>query len=615
MTRERIQSALLLLLPPLLFLGLYLRALDYDFVWTDRGEIVYGILIQPPGHLLEAFWQPMHPDLDTLSPGAAQPYYRPLQAVIASWIDAEFGKQPRAFRALSLILGAATALLFTLFARQLSGDLRSASLAGAIFAAHPAGIEIYVWIAGLSAALATGFILLSLLGAQLALRARAPTVRGALVLLSVTGLILGLLSKENAVITPALLLACVVSAAVAERRRTRAAGAALPRRFRSAAFALLLLQGLLTAAFVFWWRPRVLGGVLSGSPPIEGSYAAQVLTGLASWPDRLSWLLLPLHSTTSDVVRIASSPLEPMAWLGVALAVGSLALWVRLLRRGHAVAALGLAWIWIAFLPTSGVLPLTHLRAERYLSLSVFGVGLIWPVAGTHLLRGQLPKAPRWLAPALAALLVLGLAQRSWVRTPDWRSDIALFERDLERDPRFREGYYTLASALVREGRLEEARSQLEELRAVGARFAGLWSFLRVEDAFNLYCRVNLNLGRGPDTLPLFGDELRADSNDLPLLPHVYLCGARTLEEVGRVEEALAIFLRLRDLNPAAPDPTATVGVARCHARMGRYSEAREWLGRVPPAALDESHLFGEVMDVRARIRRGDPDTPGLPAP
>jgi tetratricopeptide (TPR) repeat protein len=615
MTRERIQSALLLLLPPLLFLGLYLRAFDYDFVWTDRGEIVYGILIQPPGHLLEAFWQPMHPDLETLSPGAAQPYYRPLQVVVASWIDAEFGKQPRYFRAVSLTLGAATALLFTLFARLLSGDLRSASLAGAIFAAHPAGIEIYVWVAGLSAALATGFIILSLLGAQLALRARAPTVRGALVLLSVTALILGLLSKENALVTPALLLACIVSAAATERRRTPAAGASLPRHVRSAAFALLLVQGLVTAAFVFWWRPRVLGGVLSGAPPIGGSYAVQVLTSLASWPDRLSWLLLPLQSTTSDVVRIASSPLEPMAWLGVALAAGSLALWLRLLRGGHAVAALGLAWIWIAFLPTSGVLPLTHLRAERYLSLSVFGIALLWPVVGTHLLRGQLPKAPRWLAPALAALVVLGLAQRSWVRTPDWRSDIALFERDLERDPRFREGYYVLASALVRDERLEEARGRLEELRAVGARFAGLSSFLRIEDAFNLYCRVNLNLGRGPDTLPLFGDELRADSNDLPLMPHVYLCGARTLEEVGRVDEALAIFLRLRDLNPAAPDPTATVGIARCHARMGRYPEAREWLARVPPAALAESHLFGEVADVRARIRRGDPHTQALPGP
>jgi hypothetical protein len=440
MSRRRIQTALLLLLPPLLFLGLYLRALDYDFVWTDRGEIVHGILIQPPGQLLEAFWQPMHPDLEVLSPGAAQPYYRPLQVVVASWIAAELGKRPRYFRAVSLALGAATALLFTAFAWLLSGDLRSSSLAGAIFAAHPAGIEIYVWIAGLSAALATAFILLSLLGAQLALRARAPTLRSALVLLSAIGLLLGLLSKENAVVTPALLLVSLASAAAAQRHRIPAAGVALPRHFRSTALALLLLQGLVTATFVLWWRPRVLGEVLSGAPPIGGSYAAQILTSVASWPDRLAWLLLPLQSTTSDVVRLAGSFLEPMAWLGALLAVGSLALWVRLLRRGQAVAALGLAWIWIAFLPTSGLFPLTHLRAERYLSLSVFGVGLIWPVLGSHLLRDQLPKAPRLLAPALAALLLLGLAQRSWVRTPDWSSDIALFERDLEGDPRFREG-------------------------------------------------------------------------------------------------------------------------------------------------------------------------------
>ena len=91
-----------MLLPSVLLIALYWPSLDHDFAWTDQGEIEHGILIQQQGRLLEAFVQPMHPHLALLAPGAVQPYYRPLQAVVASVIDAEFGKRPRAFRSITI---------------------------------------------------------------------------------------------------------------------------------------------------------------------------------------------------------------------------------------------------------------------------------------------------------------------------------------------------------------------------------------------------------------------------------------------------------------------------------------------------------------------------------
>ena len=39
----------MLLLPALIFLALHLRALDYDFVWTDQAEIEPGVVLRPPG--------------------------------------------------------------------------------------------------------------------------------------------------------------------------------------------------------------------------------------------------------------------------------------------------------------------------------------------------------------------------------------------------------------------------------------------------------------------------------------------------------------------------------------------------------------------------------------
>jgi tetratricopeptide (TPR) repeat protein len=606
MSRRRLRNSLLLSLPLLVFFGLYLRSLDYDFVWTDQGEIEHGILLRPPGRVLEAFWQPMHPNLERLSPGAAQPYYRPLQVILVSSIHNEFGKQPRYFRAAGLALGAATVVLFTAFVWLLAGDLRAAALAGAVCAAHPAAIENYVWIAGLSAALVKFFIVSSLLAAQLALQVRAAALRGAMLLLSAMALLLGLLSKEDAVVTPALLLTCIASLAVV-RRRDDPERTSPPSFFSSSwktAAALLLAHGLITAAFAFWWRPQMLGGgVLTGASPIGGSPAVHGLTALATWPYSLAWLFLPLQSTTSDVVRIVNHVFDPMAWIGALLAPISLAAWLRLLRRGQAVPALGLAWIWIAFLPTSGLVPLTHARADRYLALSVFGSALIWSALIPELARFAQPKARRLLAPALAVVLVLGLAQRTWVRVPDWRSDIELFERDVRRDPLFREGYYVLAVAHVEEGRLKEAKRWLEALKDVGPRFSGLWSFLRATDASVLLCRVNLGLGQGGETLEAFKGQLRADSDQLPRMAELFVCGAYSLEQAGRPEEALEILVRLRDLNPTSPDPRLTLAIARCHARLGQRSEAQAWLDRLPSEASRDPQLRWSIAEVRGMIR------------
>ena len=125
----------MLLLPALIFLALHLRALDYDFVWTDQAEIEHGVVLRPPGRVMGAFTEPMHPDLANLSPGSAQPYYRPLQVVVASSLNNTFGKSPRTFRSASVLLGCATLMLFTGWLFNLLRDPVVACLAGCLVAA------------------------------------------------------------------------------------------------------------------------------------------------------------------------------------------------------------------------------------------------------------------------------------------------------------------------------------------------------------------------------------------------------------------------------------------------------------------------------------------------
>ena len=524
--------------PVLLFLALYGRSLSYEFVWTDQTEIQGALVIRPPGEWIAAFAEPMYPPLDSISPGSVQPYYRPLKVFVASAVDHYIGREPAAFRSVNLAVGAATVALFAVLSGVLFRDLRAAGLAAAVLAAHPVGIQSYVWISGIDHALALLFVVATLLASVLAARGsqlRGRVAGGAVALLLFA---LGLASKESALVTPALSVACLF----VDRARVGAPAA------RGWATASWVVGSQLALGALYWLvlRPAVLGGFDAGTPPIGGRYALHLLTILSTWPDRIAWIFLPLESTTSDVVKVVRVVLEPSNVVAVVLALSAPYVFFRLLRAGRADAALGWIWIWIAFAPTSGVIPLSHIRAERHVALSSFGAAWVLAAAVAGLARFVAARVPRpaaqdavWVLVAVA--LVGGLAWQTHARIGDWRSDLTLFASDVERDPLYREGRYLLAVALAQDARFEEAREQLLELTAVNDRFQGYTSFLRQDGAVRLMCEVNLELGRQDHTLEILGRHLRPDSPALPANPAFFACGAKSLERAGRIEEARAI--------------------------------------------------------------------------
>ncbi len=591
-----------LLIPSLVFVGLYLRALDYEFVWTDLGEIEQGSLVRRTDRILDAFSEPMHGDLDFRLAGVPQSFYRPLQVALVSLIHARHGATPRYYRAANLAIGAATALLFAAFAQLLFQRVELAVLAGLIFAVHPGGIEVYVWIAGLSSALANFFVVGSVLAAALALRADRPGPGAALVGLSAATFALGLASKEHAVVTPVLVLVCAASLGVLEPRGGRQPRGR--RSFLSTTAGLLLVQGSIALAYVAWWRPRVLGSAFTGAPLIGGHLDLQWFSSAALVPRNLLWLVFPLHSTTSDVVRVVSSMADPMVWMGIVLAAVSLIGWFVLLRRGHVVAALGLAWVWIAYIPTSGVVPLLHARAERNLCLSIFGAALLWPAAIAPLLRMPGPSLRRAITVALAFLPVLVLAERAWARTPDWRSNLELFERDVSRDPLYREGMYQLGAALFEAGRAPEAKRHLEALLAIGPRFAGHWSYLRMPDSYELYCWINRAAGRAEDTVGLLDGRFGGRLVSAEAMPGFSFCVGLALEASDRFEEAIDLYTRLIPVGDPRARALFTVGIARCHATLGRLAQAKEWLTQVDSTGVRDPTLDSEIRTVRRLIRR-----------
>ena len=209
--------------------------------------------------------------------------------------------------------------------------------------------------------------------------------------------------------------------------------------------------------------------------------------------------------------------------------------------------------------------------------------------------------APQALATGLAALLVLGLAQRTWTRTPVWRSSEALFELDVARDPRHREGRFVLALLLLERGRNEEAKAHADTLLAQRSE-TGRWSsYLMWGHDRELHCLASERVGRDDDVLQLWDGDGARRTLEAWRAPGYHECVARTFERAGRVEDALAIWLQIhRAAGPGAQAPF-TLAIARCHARLGRVAKAREWLALVPRGAGYEP----EIRRIAQLLRRG----------
>jgi hypothetical protein len=300
---------------------------------------------------------------------------------------------------------------------------------------------------------------------------------------------------------------------------------------------------------------------------------------------------------------------SPRFWLGLLLALGSLFAWWWLRRAGARVAALGLAWIWIAFAPTAGLLPLLHASGERYLFLSCFGAALLLADAGAR----WLPGPPRsWLSPALALLVLFGLAQRTHARLPAWSSTEKLFTTDLERTPSFREGYFLLGVKAAEEGRFEEASRWIAPLLEGDERFLGSAGYLNWLALADLACLTSLGRQDFQGVLDLEARWQR-EFPALTRAPSFRVCAAQARDGLGRTAEALESYLSVaNELGPAAPTGLLIV-IARNLAALGRGQEARPWLARARAAAPTDPAVLSRVQAIESAI--GSPARLAAPRP
>lgn len=402
-----------LLLSAALFV--YWNSFSGVFLWDDEFGIVVNAPVRAFGPFLDFFTDQMY-----AGAGYSSNYWRPLPLVIFSFLWHFFDGSVIPFHVVNTLLHAANTCFFFLFFRRLFDKTIPAFLAAFVFAVHPLNTEAIAYMSGIADPLAAFFMLL---GANFYVRARKNEKHGRLLRLGTfLSFILALLSKESALMMPALLL---LSDMFAERKILRSWKDTLPF-FRTS------LPLFFTAGMYIFLRLTIFDFSTNPLFPAQ-TFFERLLSFSYSYFLYLSLLFAPLHLHMERILPPVQSAFAVPVSGGILLFAASLFLAKNQFNKRPEV-SFGLAWFFIALLPNANIFfgsvaPI----AEHwlYLSLPAFFFALFS-------LTDELfvKENAKWLFVAVLSVWVGWLSALTIERNRDWANPIALYTATLRENPK-----------------------------------------------------------------------------------------------------------------------------------------------------------------------------------
>jgi tetratricopeptide (TPR) repeat protein len=455
-------------------------------------------------------------------------YYRPLFLVWLWLNQALFGLKPSWWHLTAILAHVGVTFMVVMLARRLLKSLPAAFIAGLIFGLHPAHIESVAWVSGITDPLLALFLLSSF---WFYLRWRETESvetdeaghpafyqrRSTRLALSLAFFVLAMLSKETALIMPALVFGVEWIYGDGSPIK-RAAAAARPAML----YAALIVPYLVVRSAVL----KGLGHQLS---------LVSTLTTVQTWPSALwfycTHLIWPANlSCFYDLAFVTQLSLTNFVLPLVGLIVVAVAFWFlakRLERETRRRVAVACLWLVLPLLPVLNLSVFAggELVHDRYLYLPVLGLALL---AGLGLSRLQ-GKARLFGQPALqvaaALALVLMLGFSTVNQHQYWASELLLFQHGLTVAPDSRIAKTGLANTLSERGYYDAAVDLYNE---VIERYPTNWKAIN-----NLGCTY-LTMGRFSDAEAT----LRRGIEVKPTEPRQYISLSVVLQELNRLEES-----------------------------------------------------------------------------
>jgi protein O-mannosyl-transferase len=571
-----------ILASPLVAILLYLPTLRHEFVFDDRGVIEQNPLFRSASDLprvaVTPYWN---------SPGHTGSLYRPLTSLTFA-LDRMIagGLKPAWFHFVNVLMHGLASLLVTLLAFEILPGTAAPALAGLLFAVHPVHVEPVAGIVGRSELLAACGALAAVLAHRRALRAVEPAGRRWMAM-SWSASLLGMFSKESAVVTP------VLCALVDHAFPVDPAPSAVRRRWLYGG-QIVLLGFYLVARILVLGTPGVGGPIpLLDNPAASAGAIDGRLTAAACLPRYAALLLFPLKLSADysfNQIPVVRSLADVRVLGGVLILVLVLLGGAWSLRKTPPV-GFSLLWIAVAASTTTNlVIFIGTLMAERLMYLPSVGLCLLAAALALLIARHGRVSA---VVVASALVCVTG-AWRSWRRVPEWHDDFSLYQSAARVSPGTARIRYNLGNAYLR--LQDDARAE-ENYRAALAIYPD-YSDARVNLAMAI-----LDQGRAREALGLLTAAASRQPRNADLAVNL---GAayRAAGDAARAESEFRRALALDPRSARAWNDLGSMALAR-----GDHRGALEGLENAVRLEPDEAIFRINLADaLNAAGREGDAD-------
>ena len=402
-----------------LAVGLYVNTLEHEFVFDD-----VTLILQHP-RVAELQW------LKILSFHEYRPF-RTLTYAVNYWLG---GEEPFGYHLFSVIFHGFNAVLVFLLLYKIA---RWPALAGAgalIFAAHPVQSAGVAYVSGRKDLLAAFFILL-VCNWYLSFRS---TGKKSFLLLCLFGFVLGMLSKEVAIVMPALLLMMDFCSPkqegqLGENRLTASIGAFFSRLAGAIRGSWAFYAGGLSLASAGFYYALYLIPASRKIGYWGGSIETNLGTSFKLFVHYLKLVLVPyplIADYSGTVFSISTGLLEPATLLSILVFGGFIFLAIWSFGR-NALLSLSMFWFLITLLPVLHVFPFHEIAADHFLYIPMIGVALAGGVAVDYLVRVKKKAAQGWV---LIGLLVAVWGSLTVGRNRDWKNAQTLWEATIKHAP------------------------------------------------------------------------------------------------------------------------------------------------------------------------------------
>jgi hypothetical protein len=478
-------------------------------------------------HSLDQWWRLFA--LPYWPPQYGASLYRPVVTLgyALQWIAGNGSPWVFHLASVALYVGVCVAVLALLL--EITSPM-GAVVGAALFAVHPVHVEAVANVVGQCELIAA---VASLTACVIYVRARRVGPVGPAAFCSIAVLFaIACLSKEHALLLPALLIALEAFAVRVADDGARSVGARA--RAVVAVYVTLAAVGLGYLAV----RTAVVGELLGEKHLVPVNGLRRVWAMLAVAPHWVRLLAWPAHLSADYSPQQIVVPEGPGAAIiaGLAVVAMAAAAFVALGTGGdatkgdRAAARLGLAWLAITLLPVSNLFSVM-LVAERTLLMPSVGAvligGVAFAVAWRRLAAISRVREARAVLGVAATTIVALAVFRSATRQAVWRDNETLFAQTVIDAPRSYRAQFFYGQMLFQQGKRAEGERRLRQAIALNPTPSDV-------SPLNYLATEYRDAGLCRQALPLYE---RALANDAAR-PDVRYGMAACLLAVGRVDEA-----------------------------------------------------------------------------